>query len=70
MVIRRILTIQGIHNYNEQDLVQAVAFLERTYQQYDFSKFIEQSFHLEETQAAFDYAVEHNPFRVGITFKD
>jgi alcohol dehydrogenase len=70
MVIRRILTIQGIHNYNEQDLVQAVAFLERTYLQYDFSKFIEQSFQLEETQAAFDYAVEHNPFRVGITFKD
>jgi alcohol dehydrogenase len=70
MIIRRILTIQGIHNYNQQDLVQAVNFLERTYQQYDFNKFIEKSFQLEDTQAAFDYAVEHNPFRVGITFKE
>lgn len=70
MVIRRILTIQGIHNYNQQDLVQAVNFLERTYHQYDFSRFIEKSFALEETKEAFDYAVEHNPFRVGIAFND
>jgi putative phosphonate catabolism associated alcohol dehydrogenase len=70
MIIRKVLTIQGMHNYNQQDLVQAVNFLERTYHQYDFYKFIEKSFQLEDIQAAFDYAIENNPFRVGITFKD
>ncbi|MEY3436029.1 MAG: hypothetical protein RL335_485 [Bacteroidota bacterium] len=67
-VIRKILTIKGIHNYNETDFIEAVRFLTRIKGVYDFSRFIENTFSLDETEKAFEYASTFNPYRVGISF--
>lgn len=67
-VIRKILTIKGIHNYNVGDLITAVQFIEQYNQKYKFEELIEQSFDIENIQSAFEYAVENNPYRVGISF--
>lgn len=67
-IIRKILTIKGIHNYNVDDLITAVAFVEEYSRTYQFEQLIEQTFDLENIQSAFEYALEHNPYRVGISF--
>lgn len=67
-VIRKILTIKGIHNYNVDDLITAVEFIEHYNQKYKFEQLIEQSFDLENVQSAFEFALENNSYRVGISF--
>jgi putative phosphonate catabolism associated alcohol dehydrogenase len=69
-LIRRIITLRGIHNYNVSDLVSAVEFMESTNGRYDFSSLVEKTFGLGQTGDAFRYAVENNPYRVGVTFND
>lgn len=65
-MIRRVLTIRGLHNYNQSDLVAAVSFMESTHKAFDFDALVHGGFSLEQTNAAYHYAIEHNPFRVGI----
>ena len=66
-VVRKILTIKGLHNYNEQDLDTAVSFIEENQGIYPFVKLIYDGFSLEQSNEAFLYALEKNDFRVGIT---
>jgi alcohol dehydrogenase len=65
-MIRRVLTIRGLHNYNQSDLVAAVSFMESSYKEFDFDALVHGGFTLEQTNDAYQYAIEHNPFRVGI----
>lgn len=65
-IIRRLLTIRGLHNYNYADFSYALDFMERNWQRYPFQQAVEKEFSLPQTQQAFDYAVEHKPLRVGI----
>ena len=65
-MIRRVLTIKGLHNYNQHDLVAAVDFLEAEYQTFDFDALVHGGFTLDQTTAAYQYAIDNNPFRVGI----
>ena len=67
-VVRKLLTIKGLHNYNSEDLKEAVNFIELHYQLFPFEKLVEKQFTLEETDAAFRYGIDKNPFRVGIKF--
>jgi putative phosphonate catabolism associated alcohol dehydrogenase len=68
-VIRNMLTIKGLHNYNYEDLQAAVGFISENWSRYPFSQVVQQEFSLEEAQAAFEYAVAHKPLRVGIRIK-
>ena len=65
-MIRRVLTIKGLHNYNQSDLVAAVEFIESSFIEFDFDSLVHGGFSLEQTSAAYQYAIDHNPFRVGI----
>ncbi|RAJ08870.1 alcohol dehydrogenase [Chitinophaga skermanii] len=65
-MIRNLLTIRGLHNYNFEDLQAALDFMERNWQRYPFGNMVEKEFPLDDAQAAFTYAVEQKPFRVGI----
>ena len=65
-VVRKILTIKGLHNYNEQDLDTAVSFIEQNQGSFPFEKLIYDGFSLEQSNEAFLYAIEKNNFRVGI----
>ena len=69
-MIRKLLTIKGMHNYNYEDFIQAVTFFEKYSTTFPLQQFIEKSFPLEQTKEAFDYAVANHPFRVLITNLD
>jgi alcohol dehydrogenase len=63
-VVRRILTIRGLHNYAPRDLAAAVAFLARHHATFPFADMIAGPFPLEAAEAAFIHAVEKRPLRV------
>ncbi|MBB6002567.1 zinc-binding dehydrogenase [Arcicella rosea] len=65
-IVRKLITIKGLHNYNYEDLVYAVDFMERNYLHFPFEKIIGKEFSLAQGQKAFEYAVDHKPLRVGI----
>ena len=64
--IRNLITIKGLHNYNNEDFINAVSFIELNHKNFEFEQLIKKGFVLEEVDAAFEYAVSHNPFRVSI----
>lgn len=66
-VVRRILTIKGLHNYTPEDLSYAVKSLEATRLTYPFESLIEVDFRLSELDKAFKIANESGHYRVGIT---
>jgi len=66
-MVRKVLTIKGLHNYNASDLATAVAFMETYEAQYKFERLVYHPFGLHQCQAAFEYALAHHPFRVGIS---
>jgi alcohol dehydrogenase len=67
-IIRKMITIKGLHNYNDADLLAAVDFIEKFHSHFPFHALIEASFTLQQVEEAFQYVTEHNPYRVGISF--
>lgn len=65
-IIRRLLSIRGLHNYNYADFEYAFDFMVAHWQHYPFREAIEKEFPLTQTQQAFSYAVNNKPLRVGI----
>jgi putative phosphonate catabolism associated alcohol dehydrogenase len=65
-MVRKILTIKGLHNYNEQDFLSAVEFIENNHQLLPFEKLIFDGFTLDTANEAFTHAIDQNNFRVGI----
>ncbi|MFA6946648.1 MAG: alcohol dehydrogenase catalytic domain-containing protein [Pedobacter sp.] len=65
-IVRNLVNIKGLHNYNDADLVYAVDFIEQHQHSFDFELLICSGFNLEQVNEAFEYAVNQNPFRVGI----
>lgn len=65
-VIRHLLTIKGLHNYNFDDFKYAFDFMERNWEKYPFSTVVEKEFSLEKVEEAFEYAIVQKPLRVGI----
>lgn len=68
-IVRNLVTIKGLHNYNEIDLVSAVDFIEQYHHSFDFELLICGDFNLDQVNDAFEYALNQNPFRVGIQIK-
>ncbi len=65
-VVRNLWTIKGLHNYNREDFVAAVAFIEEYYDKFPFEELIHDKFTLDQVNEAFEYGIDKNPFRVGI----
>lgn len=65
-VVRRLLTIRGIHNYAARHLVQAVRFLDENRSRFPFATLIERWFPLAEAPEAFAAAVRSRAVRVGV----
>lgn len=65
-IVRNLITIKGLHNYNDFDLVSAVDFIERNSNVFNFEKLIVGDFNLQSVNEAFVYAIDQNPYRVGI----
>lgn len=65
-VLRNLLTIRGLHNYNCEDFRSAVEFIERHHQEFPIRELIHDQFTLDEVEKAFEYGMSVNPFRVGV----
>jgi alcohol dehydrogenase len=65
-IVRRCLTIAGVHNYAPEDLATAIDFLAATHTRFPFADLVAQTFHLERAEDAFRFAETHSPVRVGI----
>lgn len=66
-IVRRILTIKGLHNYIPEDLATAIKFLEATRSRYPFESLVVLDFPLAQLNEAFQVAQESGKYRVGIT---
>jgi len=68
-IIRSLITIKGLHNYNYDDFLYALHFISQHHNTYPFNTVVGKEFPLEQAQEAFEYALKHQPLRVGISFK-
>lgn len=66
MIVRKLLQIRGLHNYNYQDFVNATSFIENNYRKYPFESLVEKEYPLDDIEAAFTFAGDSKPVRVGI----
>lgn len=66
LVVRKLLQIRGLHNYNYEDFVKATSFIENNYRKYPFESLVEKEYPLDEIETAFAFASNHKPVRVGI----
>ena len=66
-VVRRMLTIRGVHNYRPDDLQAAVSFLAGPGQRLPFESLVVESYPLEQAEAAFRSAHAHPGERVCVT---
>jgi alcohol dehydrogenase len=65
-VVRRCLTITGVHNYAPADLAAAVAFLAANHERYPFAEQVWKTFPLTEVNEAFQFAEAEHPVRVAV----
>ena len=65
-LVRNLWTIKGLHNYNANDFVAAVLFIEAHWNNFPFLSLVHDAFTLQMAQQAFEYGVQMNPFRVGL----
>lgn len=65
-VVRRWLSIHGVHNYTPQDLQSAVDFLCSQYTQFPFESLVEKSYSLADLNAAIKDAIPQKPIRIAI----
>ncbi len=66
VVVRRCLTLAGVHNYAPTDLAEAVRFLATHHERYPFAELVAKSFPLADVNAAFHFAETERPVRVGV----
>jgi D-arabinose 1-dehydrogenase-like Zn-dependent alcohol dehydrogenase len=66
VLVRRCLTITGVHNYSPQDLAAAVEFLAANHEKYPFAELVSKSFPLAEVNEAFRFAEVERPVRVAL----
>jgi putative phosphonate catabolism associated alcohol dehydrogenase len=65
-IVRNLISIRGLHNYNSEDFRTAVDFIESCHHRYPIHELIHARFQLEEIHEAFRHAISANPFRVGV----
>jgi alcohol dehydrogenase len=70
MLVRKVLQIRGLHNYNYEDFLSDTLFIENNYQKYPFEDLVEKEYPLDKIEEAFGFAVEKKPVRVGIKIND
>lgn len=65
-IVRRLIRIEGLHNYRPDDLVEAVQFLQETRGRYPFAQLVERQFPLHELTEAARFARDTGALRVAI----
>lgn len=65
-VVRRCITVAGVHNYAPDDLAAAMDFLASSQDRFPFAELIVRTFPLHDVAAAFDFAERERAVRVAI----
>ncbi len=65
-IVRRCLTIRGIHNYTAADLLAAHSFLMAEHRRFDFARLVRRTFPLQDINEAIRWAIAEQPLRIGI----
>jgi threonine dehydrogenase-like Zn-dependent dehydrogenase len=65
-VVRRLLQIVGVYNYNPEDLDAGLQFLSQIQGRFPFERLVSKSFPLSDVNAAFEFAHKHRPPRVAV----
>ena len=65
-VVRRCLTVAGVHNYAPRDLAAAVEFLAANHTRFPFAELVADTFSLDAADAAFRFAEAEHPVRVAV----
>lgn len=65
-MIRRMLTVRGLHNYLPLDLASGLRFLELNQHRFPFGELVSKTFLLDETKAAFEFARDSRPVRIAV----
>ncbi len=65
-IVRNVHTIKGLHNYNRDDFVAAVEFIEQNHTRYPFDSLVANRFDLDQVEEAFLYGLNSGVHRVGI----
>ncbi|KLU06923.1 Threonine dehydrogenase [Rhodopirellula islandica] len=65
-VVRRMLTLRGLHNYLPRDLDSGLQFLERNHQRFPFESLVGKRFSLADVDQAFEFAMQQRPVRVAV----
>ena len=65
-IVRRCLTIRGIHNYTADDLLAAHRFLMAEHGRFDFGQLVQRIFSLQDINEAIRWALAEQPLRIGI----
>lgn len=65
-LVRKILTVKGLHNYIPEDLYLAIRFMLACKHKYPFESLVGSEYPLEELDNAFETAYQGQTFRVGI----
>ncbi|WP_268035359.1 zinc-binding dehydrogenase [Algoriphagus sp. PAP.12] len=66
VLVRKILTIKGLHNYTPEDLQTAIEFVSTAKNRFPFEKLVGAEFPLDELEKAFELGQEGKHFRVGV----
>ena len=66
IIIRRMLSIHGVHNYAPQDLAEAVRFLKDNHTKFPFGDLVTDTFGLEQVEEAFQYVTQSKALSVAI----
>ncbi len=65
-VVRNLHLVKGLHNYNQEDLVTAVDFMELHYMDFPFESLVHDKFDLDTVNESFEYALSSGAHRVGL----
>jgi alcohol dehydrogenase len=65
-LVRRLLHVIGVYNYQPEDLEDALNFLSQSQGRYPFEQLVGKSFPLDDANAALDYAERQRPPRVAV----
>ncbi|GAA3885261.1 alcohol dehydrogenase catalytic domain-containing protein [Leifsonia kafniensis] len=65
-IVRRLITIRGVHNYTATDLERAVTYLAGAWRRHPFAELVGERFALHDLDAALERAAKGHDVRVGI----
>ena len=65
-IVRRLLRLEGVYNYQPEDLATALDFLSANASRFPFENLVGRVFPLDDVQVAFEFAESSRPPRVAI----